>query len=137
MASFNTTTKGRMKTTNKSGHAAYKMDSRTELVTMALTTMIGEPKYYGDNTDDLIESAEDLCKSGDGEFVAKLAVWARTKGNLRSVSHALVAVVAHECPGKPYIRAAARRVASMRGDDGTEIIATGKAKVFVAANGFN
>lgn len=130
MASYNTTAKNRMKTTNKSGHAAYKMDSRTELVTMALTTMLGEPKYYGDNTDELIESAEDLCKSGDGEFVAKLAVWARTKGNLRSVSHALVSVAGKWCSGQTsddgesFVRKAAREIALQRGDDGTEIIAT-------------
>ena len=127
MASMNTTTKGRMLTTNRSGHAAYKLDAKTKLVTMALTTMLGEPKFYGDNTDELIKLAEELCKSGEGEFVAKLAVWARTKGNLRSVSHALVSVVAHECPGERFIRPAVRAIASMRGDDGTEILATGMA----------
>ena len=36
MASFNTVSKGRIKTTNKSGHAAYKLDDKTLLVTMAL-----------------------------------------------------------------------------------------------------
>ena len=127
MATFNVSTKGRMKTTNKTGHAAYKYDDRTRLVTMALTTMLGEKKFYGDNTNDLIELAEKLCKSGDGAFVAKLAVWARTKGNLRSVSHALIAVVGHNCSGEKYIRPAARAIASMRGDDGTEILATHKA----------
>lgn len=124
MATFNTTTKGRMKTTNKSGHAAYKMDDRTKLVTMALTTMLGEPKFYGDNTDELIRLAESMCEHGDGEFVAKLAVWARTKGNMRSVSHALIAVVGHKCSGEKFVRPAARAVARVRGDDGTEILAT-------------
>jgi len=130
MATLNASTKGRMRTTNKSGHAAYKLDDRTKLVTMALTTMLGEPKFYGDTTSDLIELAESMCKSGDGEFVAKLAVWARTKGNLRSVSHALVAVCGHWCGGKvtpdgeSFVRKAARAIARMRGDDGTEIIAS-------------
>lgn len=131
MASMNKSANGAMRTENRSGHAAYRMDDRTKLVTMALTTMLGEPKHYGDTTDDLISLAERMCKSGDGEFVAKLAVWARTKGNLRSVSHALVSVVGHECYGNPsesdvYVptRDAVRRIASVRGDDGTEIIAT-------------
>lgn len=129
MATLNASTKGRMRTTNKSGHAAYKMDDRTKLVTMALTTMLGEPKYYDDNTDELIELAEFLCKQGDGEFVAKLAVWARTNGNLRSVSHALMAVCGHWCggqlseDGESFVRKAAREIALMRGDDGTETIA--------------
>ena len=123
MATLNATSKGRMKTTNKSGHAAYKLGDKTKLMTMALTTMLGEPKFYGDNTDELIKTAEALCKSGEGEFVAKLAVWARTKGNLRSVSHALMAVVARNCGGEQFIRPAVRIIASQRGDDGTEMIA--------------
>lgn len=127
MATLNATTKGRMRTTNKSGHAAYSMDDKTKLVTMALTSMLGEPKYYGDNTDEMIQLAEALCERGHGEFVAKLAVWARTNGNMRSVSHALIAVVGHKCSGEKFIRPAARIVASMRGDDGTEILAAHKA----------
>ena len=95
MASLNN--RATMKTVNKAGHAAYRLDDRTKLVTMALTTMLGEPKSYGDNTDEMLELAESLCERGDGEFVAKLAVWARTKGNLRSVSHVLMAVVGHHC----------------------------------------
>lgn len=129
MATYNKTTKRAMRTTNRSGHDAYRLDDKTKLVTMALTTMLGEPKYYGDNTDELIQLAERLCKSGEGEFVAKLAVWARTSGNLRSVSHALTAVCGHWCSGQvniygeSFVRKAARAIASMRGDDGTEMIA--------------
>lgn len=128
---MNKASKNRMKTTNRSGYVAYVLDDKTRLVTMALTTMLGEPKYYGDTTDDMIKLAESLCERGEGEFVAKLAVWARTKGNLRSVSHALVSVVGYKCYGDPtrsdvYVptRDAVRRIASMRGDDGTEIEAT-------------
>jgi len=127
MASLNGTSKNRMKTTNRSGYVAYVLDDKTRLVTMALTTMLGEPKYYGDTTDDMIKLAESLCERGEGEFVAKLAVWARTKGNLRSVSHALIAVVSYNCSGEGFVRPATRAIASMRGDDGTEILATYKA----------
>lgn len=125
MASLNG--KATIKTTNRSGYAAYDLNERTKLVTMALTTMLGESKYYGDNTDEMIGLAESLCEKGDGEFVAKLAVWARTEGNLRSASHALISVVAHCCSGETFVRPAARAIASMRGDDGTEILATYKA----------
>ena len=121
---MNTMVRDQNKTQNRSGHAAYKMEPRIHLVTMALTTMLGEPKYYGDNTDDLVQQATVMCKAGQGEFVAKLAVWARTKGNLRSVSHALAAIVAHECGGSTFVRPMARHIASMRGDDGTEMLAT-------------
>lgn len=127
MASYNKTTKGSMRTANKSGHVAYKLDDELRLVTMALTTMLGEPKYYGDNTDELIKLAEVVAKK-DPRFVAQLAVWCRTVGNLRSVSHALCAVAAHvhKSPdGVPsVVRSAVRAVSKMRGDDGAEIVAT-------------
>ena len=111
-------------TINRSGHPAYAMDDKTKLVTMALTSMLAEPKFYGDTASDLLMLAQDLCRAGEGAFVAKLAVWARTKGNLRSVSHVLMAVVAHECTGQAFVRSAVRVVASRRGDDGTELLAT-------------
>ena len=112
---------------NRCGHAAYRADNKTTLVAMALTTMLGEEKYYGDTTSELLELAAWLCRAGEGEFVAKLAVWARTKGNLRSVSHALMAVVAHECSGERFVRPAARAIARMRGDDGIELLAAHRA----------
>lgn len=127
MSSYNKTSRGKSKTTNRSGHAAYRLDERTSLVTMALTTMVNEKKFYGDNTDEMLRLAAKLCDDGDGEFVAKLAVWARTKGNLRSVSHALIAVVGFHCSGQPFVRPATRAIARMRVDDGTEILATYKA----------
>jgi hypothetical protein len=133
MSSFNSTSSGKMRTTNKSGHAAYKLDDKTKLVTMALTTMVNEKKYYGDNTSEMIALAESLCMRGEGRFVAQLAVWARTKGNMRSVSHVLIAVAARWCPTKSdgttksFVRSAASRIASTRGDDGTEMLATYKA----------
>lgn len=129
MASHNTTTRGAMRTTNRSGHAAYRLDDRVKLVIMALTTMLGEPKYYGDNTDELVRLAETIAKA-DPWFVARLAGWCRTVANLRSVSHMLVCVVAHafKAPNGTNetgpARAAARWVASTRGDDGTEMLAT-------------
>lgn len=127
MATLNASTKGRMRTTNKSGYAAYRLDDKTRLVAMSLTTMLGEPKFYGDNTNELIKLAEKLCDGGEVEFVCKLAVWARTKGNLRSVSHALMAVAArhkNNANGPSPVRKAARMIASQRGDDGTEMLAT-------------
>ncbi len=114
-------------TINRSGHPAYAMDDKTKLVAMALTTMLAEPKFYGDTTSDLLTLSQSLCRVGEGAFVAKLAVWARTRANLRSVSHALMAVVAHECSGQAFVRPAVRAVASRRGDDGTELLAAHRA----------
>lgn len=126
MARYNKVAVSDRKTTNISGHAAYSLDDKVRLATMALTTMLGEPKYYGDNTDELIQLAEKVAKE-DGEFVAKLAVWARCEGNMRSVSHALLSVVSNVNHGTEYVRKAVRKVASQRGDDGVEALATYKA----------
>lgn len=123
MARLNQSTRGLMKTQNVSGHGAYVMDDKTKLATMALTTLFAEGKYYGDNAGKLLELAARLCREGEGSFVAKLAVWARTQGNLRTVSHVLAAVVAHECSGEPFVRPMVRAIASRRGDDGTEMLA--------------
>lgn len=113
MAKFNGT--NTMKTTNKSGHVAYKMADKEKLVSMVLTTMFGEPKYYGDNTSDLVELAE----KADKEFVSKLAVYARKEAHLRSVSHALTAIIARH--GSQYIRQTVNGVIE-RADDITEIL---------------
>lgn len=123
MARLNQSTRGLNKTQNISGHAAYVMDDKTKLATMALTTLFAEDKYYGDTSDQLLKLATDLCRQGEGAYVAKLAVWARTQGNLRTVSHVLAAVVAHECSGEPFVRPMVRSIASQRGDDGTEVLA--------------
>ena len=123
MATLNTTDRGARLTRNICGHEAYTMEDKTALAVMALTSFYGEEKFYGDNTSRIVDLAKELCHEGMGRYVAQTAVWARTKGNMRTVSHALVGIVAHECPGTTFVRPAARTIASMRGDDGTEMLA--------------
>lgn len=116
MSKFNVTKT--MKTTNICGHAAYNMLDRDKLVTMVLTTMFNEKKYYGDNSSEIIE----LAKKVDAEFAAKLAVYARTIFNLRSVSHVLIAILANRNDGKQYVQSVISQSA-LRADDITEILA--------------
>lgn len=104
-------------TVNRSGFPAYKMKKKTHLVTAALTTMFGEPKYYADN--DIVRLATHLCES-DPAFVCKLACYARNVGNMRSVSHVLTCVIAHHA--REYTRRTIRNVV-VRPDDITEIMA--------------
>ena len=56
MAKFNQA--NTMKTVNKCGHVAYKMGDKEKLVSMALTTMFNEKKFYGDNSNELVKLAE-------------------------------------------------------------------------------
>ncbi len=117
MAKFNQTNKNSMKTVNKSGHVAYRMKGKEKLVTMVLTTMFGENKFYGDNSNELVELAEDM----DAEFLAKLAIYARKEFNMRSVSHVLVSILAKMPEGKQYVEEVCNQCV-LRPDDMTEIL---------------
>lgn len=118
MSKFNQT--ATIKTTNKSGYAAYGMTSKSKLVTQVLTSFFNEDKFYSDNSAEMQETIKEVIKQ-DAEFVSKLAVYARRVFNMRSVSHVLTAYLAHEPKGKQYVRETVRGV-SLRGDDVTEIM---------------
>ena len=118
MSKFNQT--ATIKTTNKSGHAAYGMTAKSKLVTQVLTSFFNENKFYGDNSAEMQETIKEVIKQ-DAEFVSKLAVYARRVFNMRSVSHVLTVYLAHDPEGKQYVRETVRGV-SLRGDDVTEIM---------------
>lgn len=119
MAKFNSV--ATFKTTNKCGHIAYGMTDKSKLITQVLTSFFNESKFYGDNSAEMQRTIKNVIAS-DPAFVAKLAVFARREFNMRSVSHILVAYLAHEIEGKPYARKAIKAV-TLRGDDVTEIMA--------------
>lgn len=119
MSKFNQT--NTMKTTNKSGYTAYSMSDKAKLVTQVLTSFYGEAKYYGDTTNDLIKTANAVIEK-EPKFVANLARYARKEMHLRSVSHALTALVAHNVNSKPFIKEVVADVVE-RADDITEILA--------------
>lgn len=119
MAKFNQTNTN--KTVNKSGHVAYSMQDKDKLVTQVLTTFFGEDKFYGNNDNELMQTAERVL-SGEPKFVANLARYARKEMHLRSVSHVLTALVAHNVNGKPFIKEVVADVVE-RADDITEILA--------------
>jgi len=119
MGKFNQAAPG-VKTVNKEGHAAYSMKDKDRLVTQVLTTFFGEPKFYGDNSNEIIETAK-LIAANDPAFIARLAVFARREFNMRSVSHVLTAILSHEVKGKAEIRRMIPAVV-VRADDMTEIL---------------
>ena len=117
MAKFNS--KNTNKTVNRDGFPAYKMQDKEQLVTAVLTTMFGEQKYYGSTDDDIFLLATIICTE-EPSFVAKLACYARNVANMRSVSHVLACIIAHEA--HEYTRAVIRNII-VRPDDITEIMA--------------
>lgn len=119
MSKFNTN--NTIKTENKSGRVAYGMNDKSKLITQVLTSFFNEKKFYGDNSADIQETIKRAIKQ-DAKFVSNLAVFARREFNMRSISHILVAYLAHEIEGKPFVRQTVKGV-SLRGDDVTEIMA--------------
>lgn len=115
---FNTT--NTMKTTNRNGFTAYSMSNKEKLTTAVLTTMFGEPKFYGSTDSEIVTLATNFCKRGESEFVAKLAAYARNVMNMRSVSHVLTCIIARNA--SKWTRDVVRNVV-VRPDDMTEIMA--------------
>lgn len=119
MAKFNETKT--IKTVNNCGHVAYSMTDKAKLVTQVLTSFFNENKFYGDNSVEIEETIKKVIKK-DPKFVSNLAVYARRKFNMRSITHVLTAYLAHETEGKPYVRETVKGI-SLRGDDITETMA--------------
>lgn len=120
MSKFNSTTIGKSKTVNKEGHVAYKMGEKEKLVSMVLTSFFNESKFYGDNSEELVETLISVIKE-DPKFVSNLAVFARREFNMRSVSQVLTAYLANIVEGKPYVKETIRGIVG-RGDDITELL---------------
>ena len=117
MAKFNQNNSN--KTVNRDGFAAYRMKMKEQLVTSVLTTMFGEPKFYGSTDGDVVRLATE-CAAADPAFLCKLACYARNNSNLRSVSQVLCCVIAREA--HEYTRRTVRNIV-VRPDDITEILA--------------
>lgn len=116
MAKFNQP--NTIKTENRSGYPAYRMAKKERFVTAVLTTMFGEPKYYGSTDNEIVKLAVEFAKE-DPAFLCRLACYARNVGNMRSVSHVLAAVIAREA--REYTRVTIRNIV-LRPDDITEIM---------------
>lgn len=119
MAKFNE--KNTIKTTNRSGHVAYRLSDKEDLMSKVLTSFFNEKKFYGDTSDELVELATRIAHH-DPKFVSNLARYARKEMNLRSVAHVLTCIVANVVEAKPYIGVTVTDVVE-RADDLTEILA--------------
>lgn len=132
---------GSASTTNLAGGAAYDRDPRTALASLVLTSMVQDTCYQKAEVqlDELRSLVSQLAESGQLEFAAKAAVYARREHGLRSITHALAGEVAQlrgKYPGQAghWGKAFFRSIVA-RPDDMTEIAgywisryATGKKK---------
>jgi hypothetical protein len=109
-----------VKTQNLAGGFAYKLDHKTELVSAVLTTFLDD-KFYEKGTDRQARII-DLVTKVPAQFVANLAIVARTEFNMRSVSTLLLGEIAKTHKGDSLVKDTIVR-AGTRVDDLTELVA--------------
>lgn len=119
MSRFNRTTRA-ARVENLAGGRAYKHAPEMELVISVLTTFL-ENKFY-ESGDERLERIKDLVSRVKPEFVAKLAVMARTEFHLRSVTTALIGELARNHRGDNLVFRVMEK-AIERPDDLTELVA--------------
>lgn len=125
MSKFNETTEKTKATTNYMGAKAIKESPELELISLMLTTFV-EDSYY-EKAPETLGRLKGLIQRCDKEFVAKAAVYARTKFGMRSISHVTASELAKHISGQPW---AAKFYTAVihRPDDMMEILAYHKAK---------
>ncbi|RXE58602.1 TROVE domain-containing protein [Acetivibrio mesophilus] len=121
MSKFNLGVFRANKTVNNEGAIAYSMSDKEKLVTQVLTSFFNENKFYGDNSQDILNTVRNVIKT-DPRFVANLSVFARKEMHLRTISHVLVSELAKSIEGKEYVRRTLNKVIE-RPDDMTEVLA--------------
>ena len=98
---------------------AFKMADKELLVSTVMTTFL-QNSYY-EREDEIVKRITDLVDKVDPLFSAKLAIYARNEGNLRSVSHLVSALLAKYVSGTDWGKRFYNRIV-VRPDDISEIV---------------
>lgn len=116
---FNQKVKDVNVTTNYMGGKAYRMEPAMELYTAVVTCMVDD-SYYEKKADRLLRIKQ-LVAQNDPHFVAKLAVYARQKMNLRSVPIILAVELAKIHSGDDLVSDMVSKIVQ-RADEITELL---------------
>lgn len=108
-------------TTNVAGGRAFRQSPKSELVTILLTATL-EDTFYRKGNATAARVVELVSAMDDKSFVAKAAIYARTKAGMRSVSHLVAAELARGVKGADWTKRFYQRVVR-RPDDVLEILA--------------
>ena len=98
---------------------AFKLADKELLVSTVLTTFL-QNSYY-ERESEIVNRITDLVDKVDPLFAAKLAIYARNEGNLRSVSHLVSALLAKYVGGTDWGKRFYNRIV-VRPDDMSEIV---------------
>lgn len=108
------------KTVNRAGGEAYMQNPKLQLVSILLTSFVKD-KFY-ESEDEQLERLRNLIKAiPDKKFVAKAAIYARTRFGMRSITHALAGELVHEVKKEGWVKNAINKVV-FRPDDMIEIL---------------
>jgi 60 kDa SS-A/Ro ribonucleoprotein len=106
--------------TNYEGAKAFQLDKRTDLYSAVVTTSLSNTFYEGDTS--RLKRIRTLVGQNDPSFVARLAIYARTKMNLRSVPLVLAVELAKTQSGNRIVSKMVNGVVK-RADEITELLA--------------
>ncbi len=120
MSLFNFKKKTNKRTKNLAGGEAFVQTPKMQLASIMLTSFAQDQFYRKANTtfDELVK----LLAKVDPLFAAKAAIYARTKFNMRSITHVLAAEISAYASGQPWAKEFYNKVVS-RPDDMLEIVA--------------
>jgi 60 kDa SS-A/Ro ribonucleoprotein len=117
---FNVFCKAKQAVTNYEGAEAFTLDERVELYSAVVTTSLNN-KFY-ETTDKRMDRIRSLIMKNDPAFVAKLAIYTRSKMYLRSVPLMLTVELAKTQSGNSVVSKAVKGVVQ-RADEITELLA--------------
>lgn len=120
MGKFNTKNEGVKPTeVNFMGEMAFKLSDKEELVSTVMTTFLQDAYYEKES--ELTKRILNLIDKVDPLFCAKLAIYARNEGNLRSVTHLVSAYLARYMSAKDWGKRFYNKIV-IRPDDMSEIL---------------
>lgn len=121
MSRFNQPNINQTKTVNLAGGEALEQSPRLALVSLLLTSMLKD-QFYRSADQSLTDLRSLIDQIPDKKFVAKAAVYARTKFGMRSISHVVAGEIATRVKGEKWTKNFFDKVIN-RPDDMTEILA--------------
>lgn len=120
MSKFNSKNEGVKPTViNEMGEKAYQLNAKEELVSTCMTTFL-QGAYYENEKEETKRILSKL-KEVDPLFAAKLALYVRNEGKLRSVSHLIASTIAERASGYDWTKRFYDKI-TVRPDDMSEIL---------------
>ena len=106
-------------TQNYEGGEAYQQSNELELISILLTSFVSDQFYRSEN--ETLERVKYLMSKVDPKFAAKLAIFARDKFGMRSITHVVAGELASYSSGKEWSKNFFDKII-VRVDDMTEIM---------------